>query len=249
MEFMDPIVESTPHIYFSALALMPSETGLSCQYSHLTEGGIKVVRGCAKQWSRTLWTATKHSNRINAVAILPDGTTIVSGSDNKTLQLWDAKTGVPIGQAMEGHANWVRCVAVSPDSTTIVSGSHDATLQLWDAKTGEPIGQAIEGHTDTVSSIAFSHDGMHILSVSHHAYEHFVWSCESQTQLPDMEFQQVMAISICPFQINKDGWVLGPGCKQVFWLPIGLRKELVGNKNIIAIINQEVTVFDVSAYA
>ncbi|KAG8995941.1 hypothetical protein FRB94_008678 [Tulasnella sp. JGI-2019a] len=248
MEFMDPIVESTPHIYFSALALMPSETGLSCQYSHLTEGGLKVVHGCAKQWSQTLWTTTKHSEKISAVAILPDGTTIVSGSYDNTLRLWDTKTGVPIVHAMEGRAIWVTCVAVSPDSTRVVSGSYDNALWLWDAKTGVPIGQAMKGHMHVVSSIAFSHDGMHILSVSHDAHEHFVWSCESQTQLPGMEFQQVMAISICPFQINRDGWVLGSGHKQLFWLPTSLRKRLVGNKNIIAIINQEVTVFDISAH-
>ncbi|KAG9025118.1 hypothetical protein FRB95_010517 [Tulasnella sp. JGI-2019a] len=105
VEFMDPIVESTPHFYLSALALMPSETELSCQYGHLAEDGVRVVRRRAKQWSRTLWTATKHTDSISAVAMFPDGMTIVSGFRDKTLRLWDAKTGAAIGQAMQGHVS------------------------------------------------------------------------------------------------------------------------------------------------
>ncbi|KAG8999909.1 POC1 centriolar protein A [Tulasnella sp. JGI-2019a] len=140
LEFMEPIVASTLHIYLSALALMPLETGLSRQYGHLTRGGVKVVRGRAKQWSRTLWTVTKFSYVVSDVAMSPDGTTIVSAS-GETLRLWDVKTGEAIGEAMKGHTDRVNCVAISPDGTTIVSGSDDKTLQLWDAKTGEAIGR------------------------------------------------------------------------------------------------------------
>ncbi|KAG9019328.1 hypothetical protein FRB95_005647, partial [Tulasnella sp. JGI-2019a] len=166
LEFMDPIVTSTPHIYLSALALMPSETGLSRQYGHLAEGGVRAVRGRARQWSRTLWTASKHSGAVNAVAMFPDGTTIVSGSNDKALRLWDAKTGAAVGQAMEGHTDWVRCVAISPDGTRIVSGSDDKTVWLWDAKTGAAVGQAMKGHTDWVHSVVISPDSTTTVSGS-----------------------------------------------------------------------------------
>ncbi|KAG9012429.1 hypothetical protein FRB94_006044 [Tulasnella sp. JGI-2019a] len=167
MAFMEPIIASSLHIYYSALVLAPSDTELSCRYGHFAEGGIRVVRGRADGWSQTLWTATKHSGTVSCIAISPDEMAIISGSHDNTLRLWDAKTGAAIGKAMEGHTSWVSCIAVSADGMTIVSGSGDNTLCLWDAKTGAAIGKAMEGHTSWVNCIAVSADGMTIVSGSH----------------------------------------------------------------------------------
>ncbi|KAG8983991.1 hypothetical protein FRB93_006865 [Tulasnella sp. JGI-2019a] len=166
MAFMDSIVTSSLHIYSSALALMPSETELSRRYGHLAEGSLKVVRGRTEGWSQTLWATSKHSDQISCVAVSPDGTTVISGSDDSTLRLWDAKTGAAIGKPMEGHALQITCMAVSPDSTTIVSGSLDNTLRLWDAKTGEVIGKAMIGHTWWVQCVAVSPNSATIVSGS-----------------------------------------------------------------------------------
>ena len=67
----------------------------------------------------------------NTVAFSPDGKRIVSGSWDKTLRLWDAETGKPIGQPLTGHEDPVGNIAFSPDGKRIVSGSWDNTLRLW----------------------------------------------------------------------------------------------------------------------
>ncbi|HZE17591.1 MAG TPA: WD40 repeat domain-containing protein [Mycobacterium sp.] len=54
-----------------------------------------------------------------------------SGSDDGTLRVWDAGTGLPVGAPLTGHPNWVTSVALSPDGKLIVSGSADNTLRLW----------------------------------------------------------------------------------------------------------------------
>ena len=70
----------------------------------------------------------------------PDGKRIVSGGYDTTLRLWDAASGLPIGQPLKGHSRQVTSVAFSPDGKLIVSGGHDRTLRLWDAATGTPLG-------------------------------------------------------------------------------------------------------------
>ena len=107
-----------------------------------------------------------HTGSVYSVSFSPDGSWIVSGSADKTLILWDAKSGKPMGKPMRGHTSWVRSVAFSPDGSQIVSGSADSTLILWDAKSGKPIGDPMRGHTASVNSVSFSPDGSWIISGS-----------------------------------------------------------------------------------
>ncbi|KAG5222565.1 POC1 centriolar protein [Salix suchowensis] len=96
----------------------------------------------------------------------PDGTKIVSGSDDKTIRIWDAATGQQVGDALTGHEDRVLSVAFSPDGTKIVSGSDDETIRIWDAATGQQVGDALTGHNRQVTSVAFSPDGTKIVSGS-----------------------------------------------------------------------------------
>jgi WD40 repeat protein/DNA-binding SARP family transcriptional activator len=111
-----------------------------------------------------------HAGWVNAVAFGPGGQTVLSGSGDGTLILWDVKTGQPI-RRFEGHTGGVNSVAFGPDTQTgaggqtALSGSDDATLILWDVATGEPI-RRFEGHAAGVNSVAFSPVGQTALSGS-----------------------------------------------------------------------------------
>ncbi len=77
-----------------------------------------------------LKTLEGHSNLVTSVSYSPDGTKIISGSDDKTIKIWDANKGEHL-QTLRGHADFVNSVAYSPDGTKIISGSDDATVKIW----------------------------------------------------------------------------------------------------------------------
>ncbi|MEH2049533.1 serine/threonine-protein kinase [Nostoc sp.] len=105
-----------------------------------------------------------HSSDVNSVAFSPDGTTLGSASDDKTIKLWNIASGEAI-RTLEGHTNWIWTVAFSPDSKTLASGSADKTIKLWNLQTGKLI-LTLQGHSDGVTSVAFSPDGKTLASGS-----------------------------------------------------------------------------------
>ena len=77
-----------------------------------------------------------HTDFVRAVVFSSDGTSLVSGSDDTTIKLWDVQTGGVV-KTFCGHTNLVRSVSISVDHTKIASGSADGTIRLWDIQTGE----------------------------------------------------------------------------------------------------------------
>jgi WD40 repeat protein len=127
-------------------------------------GVVQASLNEAMTTARVPNTLRGHEDFINSVAISPDGKTIVSGSVDKTLRLWNLQ-GNPVGQPFQGHKGSVTSVAFSPDGQTIASGGSDGTVWLWNLQ-GKPIGKPFRGHGANVTSVAFSPDGQTIVSGS-----------------------------------------------------------------------------------
>ncbi|KAF7346297.1 WD-REPEATS-REGION domain-containing protein [Mycena sanguinolenta] len=175
--FKDPIVQSAPHIYLSALALAPEQSHIvkqfRPQFPHLLSAGI----GRMDVWPATI-LILEMQDIVSSVAFSPNGKQIVSGSNDKTVQVWDAENGEMIAGPFHGHTSLVNSVAFSSDSKRIVSGSSDKTVRVWDAESGEMIAGPFHGHTKSVTSVAFSSDGKRIVSGSWDKTVH-VWDAES----------------------------------------------------------------------
>ena len=105
-----------------------------------------------------------HTDAVYCVVFSSDGISLVSGSRDETVKLWDVQTG-GIVKTFFGHTATVYSVSISADCTTIASGSGDKTICLWNVQTGECC------HTiqqqDSVSCVMFSPtDAQHIMSIS-----------------------------------------------------------------------------------
>ncbi|CAE6534497.1 unnamed protein product [Rhizoctonia solani] len=107
-----------------------------------------------------------HNNGVRSVAISPDGNSIVSGSEDKTIRIWDAHRPSQIGKPLKGHSDFLTSVSCSPLGNMIASGSDDHTIRLWDVNTGRQIGETLVGHDNYVNSVTFSPGGNLIASAS-----------------------------------------------------------------------------------
>jgi WD40 repeat protein len=105
-----------------------------------------------------------HTNWVRSITFSSDGTSLVSGSWDKTLKLWDVQTGGVI-KTFHGHTGWIYSVSISFNYTTIASGSHDRTIHLWDIQTGECC--CVIKQEDLVKCVSFyPTNPQHLISIS-----------------------------------------------------------------------------------
>ena len=107
-----------------------------------------------------------HTESVRALAFSPDGTTMASGSSDKTIILWDVATRQALGSPLSGHTDAVASAAFSPDGSILATGSWDKTIILWDFATRKPLGSSLKAHSGQVVSLAFSPDNRLLASGS-----------------------------------------------------------------------------------
>jgi WD40 repeat protein len=105
-----------------------------------------------------------HQGGVKSVAFSPDGQRILTGSDDKTARLWDARTGQLL-TTLIGHKEGVWSVAFSPDGQQVLTGTFgdNPRVRLWDARTGQLL-LALSSNQQGVTSVAFSPDGQRLLT-------------------------------------------------------------------------------------
>lgn len=108
------------------------------------------------------WTVLAHEKDINAVACSPDGRCLATGSQDRTLKLWEAGSG-SLQFSCRGHRRGVFDVAFSPVDKIVASASGDSTIRVWNARNGSCL-RTLQGHSGSVLRSLFITRGVQLVS-------------------------------------------------------------------------------------
>jgi len=161
---------------------------------------------------------------VSSVACSPDGRKIISGSEDRTVRIWDGETGTATSQPLVGHTRSVSSVAYSPYGRYIISGSEDETIQIWDAETGAAVGEPLDGHNRSVCSVAYSPDGHYITSGSEDGTIR-VWNSFPHVSTQYSSSRNPVHAGLCA-RPDPDGWVRDSNNGLLYWVPPDCRAGL-----------------------
>lgn len=105
-----------------------------------------------------------HDKGVSCVVFSPDGGTVATASDDKTIRTWDVSTGRCV-RVFRGHTHFVLSCDISCRGNMLVSGSLDETVRIWEVRSGECL-KEIPAHSDPVSCVCFSPDASIFVSSS-----------------------------------------------------------------------------------
>ena len=128
--------------------------------------GALLEPGNVKIWNARTWKVrqvlTGFKSDVESVAFSPDNARVVTGSRDKTVEIWDVQTGA-ILRLLDGQGE-VFSVAYSPDGRFVAAGSGSSgsgapgRVSVWDANTGTLLWTR-NAHSERCLSVTFSKDG------------------------------------------------------------------------------------------
>jgi WD40 repeat protein len=107
-----------------------------------------------------------HTDTVQGLVFMPDGTHILSASWDGTVRQWSLTEDEDEGRIVfDGHEGRILSIGLSADGKRALTASTDDTIALWDVLTGEDI-LRFTGHTGNVNQAILNPDETLVASAS-----------------------------------------------------------------------------------
>jgi WD40 repeat protein len=197
------------------------------QSSHTASSRVTPKSQPPIQDWRCVYSLKGHTEAIRSLAMTPDGKILASGSDDKTIKLWQLQTGREL-VTLKGHSKPVNSLAMSQDGEILASGSEDKTIKLWQLNTGLQVGSItmggwFSGDSGCVYAVAISVQEQILVSLSKSGAVK-LWNLRTGQEISRLKGDTSWVQSIA---ISPDGQLLASGSGDTIKLwNLGTGREL-----------------------
>ncbi|MDR1492991.1 MAG: WD40 repeat domain-containing protein [Planctomycetaceae bacterium] len=156
-----------------------------------------------------------HEKPIRALTISKNSQWLASGSEDKTVRVYDLQASAAEQFVLKGHELEVNDIAISPNGRWLATGGRDAILRVWDLQKRpnmNPI--ALREHDGWISMLVFSNDGRYLATGS---YDKTIrlWRIEEGAEKDHLKVERVLTGHESPVKFlqfsNKNNMIVSLG--------------------------------------
>ncbi len=214
-------------LYFNNILLIICALAFNVNHNYAQTGVPKIVINSGG-----------HSGKIFNILFTPSGEQIISVSEDKTIRVWDSRTGEMIkkfeAQIGKGPEGMFYASAISPNGKYLaasgypVAGEKGNHIILVDIEKGIQVGTAI-GHSNVINSLDFSGDGNYMASGSDDGTVN-IWKVAESHQM-ELTTTLNVGVRVTNVSFNKKTQTLAVASDQRNMLLFDLIKLNEGVKN------------------
>jgi WD40 repeat protein len=139
----------------------------------------------------------RHDGNVYDASFSPDGTRVVTTSEDQTAALWDARSGHKVAD-LSGATSAVFEARWSSDGRRVVTQATDGTARVWDGRTGAPVSIITDTDDPRLSDVAITSDGSIVITSGFIANKVRVWNAADGSLLGTVPRTSVDRLALSP---------------------------------------------------
>lgn len=210
--FHKPGIASAPlQVHTSGLIFTPSGSNVKNSMEAHEPRWVLMKSRMKNNWGAGLQSLVGHCGPIYSMDISSDLSLIVTGSEDKTVRLWQVDTGDCL-HILSEHTSDVFRVVFSPDSRMIASCSIDGMVRLWLVSTGQSIRIFhVTSRSTWNQSLTFSHNSTLLACLGEKSVK--VWDTDTGSCRHEICFERGTNQEITSIAFSHNSSLLAMGLK------------------------------------